>query len=325
MEAEARPEIIGIASKSGVTFATEANVMEAITRGKGDPKNPFVANICNLFFSNTVGGITSATVTQIAPGIFMCPKHTADTYLESLKYFNDLSHPERLGKREVGVNTGNGFLTQPHNIGIAMHPEVDLALLKPNFKVGILPTCDFPLLADSLKTGESGNGFVVSFCDISIINNEKPFGFGRTLSIHTFKTETEKQKNNLIGIIVSPPSGITRKVVAEQKAELRLANESYKINPSDENLTTVKNMLTTIPLTLPAVKNSSPERLMSVLDRGASGSPLIVKQGGVFKLMGMFTESVDIGNYEDATMIRYNKFIDLTVHKEWIVKKIAEM
>ncbi len=129
----------GTVSPIGVTFATKADAQEAIRRGAGDAKNPFVGNICSLQFFNTdTNETTRSTATQIAPDIFLVCKHAIETGNGYLKI----------------ISNGKNYLV--NSVAMELHPEADLALIKLTFDEGRISDCDFLPFAVPIKNGDKG-------------------------------------------------------------------------------------------------------------------------------------------------------------------------
>ncbi len=311
----------GIISSSGVTFATLENMNEGILRGAGHEKNPFVHNVCRIFYS-TESGYDAATITQIAPQIFLGCKHTIRGIYESLAYFQKGS---KFHEFELRVESGNNLLRGVIEIVPYFHRDeaVDLALVKLSFNQGVIYPCEFLQIASASKKGEVANGYVVSCAEVSHIGNisltNQP-NIQRSLSIHRFQKKNQDFISNISG-----------KVSANQEALMTEACMQYYLSQSHENRKKLKEVTGVAILEFPS---SNKEQLMCTMGVGASGSPLVVKQDGIFKLIGMLQKGAALPrsiidgvlSKEIARDVEYiNNFIDLTVHAEWIVRGIQRL
>ncbi len=169
-----RGPVVGTIYPNGITFATKEDEKEAINRGVKDLH--IVGKVCELIHpTQNADESYSSTITEVYPGIFMGCKHAVDKLLECIQYF---SEQKQLNYQfELGIISGD----IAHSIGIdsmkvALNQENDLALLKLEIQKSskVPPKCDFLPFATSIEN--SGNGFVVSCCNVSVVNN-KPLAF----------------------------------------------------------------------------------------------------------------------------------------------------
>ncbi|MEI7494431.1 MAG: hypothetical protein WCJ92_07555 [Alphaproteobacteria bacterium] len=319
----------GTAPSAGTTFATKADADEALARGQVDwSKNPFVPNVCQLIHSKTEETITSATITQIAPNIYLCCKHTAEVLTAANTYFE----PKRYRGFEVHLRSGTDILCQLKNLEILPHKDVDLALIKLEFASGTVPTSSFLPLATSISEGEQGNGFVVSCGEMAVASGSFE-GIGRTLSIHKFQKKENTLKSSLNGQLPEEKQA----AMMEAAATLALSQSTSNPRSMGEALMSIKQISRTAIFEFPIPSEEDKSvRLMSILADGASGSPLIVKQGGTFKLLGMLSKGgfmpealagareIAVINKANLVSIKYDAvFLDLTTQSEWIERSIA--
>lgn len=180
-------EFRGIVHNEGRTFPIKGAADEAIARGAGDPRNPFVYNICMMFFTTPERGLIKRTVTRVANDVFLVPKHTAKEYERSIKYFIK-EHPEQRGFFAGGIKSGKNYLIKPLACTTLYNEDDDIALMNLKFEEGALPNCVFLPIASPLENGDGGNAFVCAYSDVSIMNEKKPYkSEERTLSIHAIK------------------------------------------------------------------------------------------------------------------------------------------
>lgn len=309
------PVMAGILN-DGATFATKEDAAEAIRRGMEDVRNPFVGNVCQLFHS-TKHGMTEATITQIAPNIFLSCRHTAEELTAASTFFSKRGMKGFL----LGVRAGSDILGGVKDIEIVPHPEVDVALLKLVFNEGEIPACDFLSIAKSVATEDKGSGFAVSYSDASIAGKEGHSKHTRALSIHHFVREGDDFVSSLSG-----------EVTEIQAVDLIVAYAS-------NNVERIKEIVSTATLMFPETTAVSSLRLMSVLRAGASGSPLVVKQGDTFKILGMLTKGafrpkpfaspsagpVEVNKELMKKVIYKNNFLDLTPYQVWIQANVAKL
>lgn len=313
----------GTSSTSGITFATLENANEAISRGAGDERNPFVGNVCRIIYS-TKDGFNGATITQIAPRIFLGCKHTISELHESFNHFQQTSN---IHSFQLAVESGNLKLSQALEMIPYLHPDstVDIALVRLSFNQGAIPQCDFLSITSSLKEKEVASGFVVSCSEVSLAggNPLDVIGCKRVLSVHRFQKNPKNNQEFLSSIPGRVPAAKEDEML---DAVVQLCN--YK-NP--ENRRKLKEVTGTAILEFP---NSDKERLMCAMGAGTSGSPLVVKQGGAFKLIGMLQKGaafpkaiIERALREDIRrdVVYTNNFIDLTAHRDWIVEGICTL
>lgn len=323
----------GTVSAVGITFATEADKAEAINRGQVDyNKNPFVPNICQLIHSKTEGEFTSATITQIAPNIYLCCKHTAEILLDANNYFQ----PKGYEGFEFSLQSGGITLCVIKKLEILHHnsKNIDLALIKLEFDEGAIPACNFLPIATAINDGELGNGFVVSCGEIAVANQEEK-EIARALSIHKF----QKRGENLVSSLSGNLSDERHQKMIQYVSLLVMAQQEGNLSSRAQALSAIKETARTATFNFPTpdLDNTS-VRLMSSLADGASGSPLVIKQGGIFKLLGMLIKGgfmpqalaggrkIAIINKENlANIVHEAVFLDLTAHKSWIDQSIARL
>lgn len=322
---EPRGPITGRVSITGITFATEQDANEAVRRGRSDTRNPFVDNTCLLFHS-TEEGSSTATITQIAPDIFLCCKHTAITLSNATTHFTTQG---KMDKFTLAVRSGDAILRGAQECNIAPHPDADLALMQLKFAEGKIPECDFLPFAKSIGDGTSANGFVVSCGEVSFVGKESPLEIKRVLSIHPFQKRGKELISSLPGCVVT-----------EQEAAMMTAFSLFVTNPAcveyKRNLSAITQ---TAALTFPTTETTSSLRLISVLRNGTSGSSLVIRQEGIFRLAGILTRgaifpkaisdpSATIALVEKKHMrdVVYNaSFLDLTPYVDWITTIIAKL
>ncbi len=320
----------GTAPSAGTTFATKTDADEALARGQVDwSKNPFVPNVCQLTHSKTEETMTSATITQIASNIYLCCKHTANVLLAANDYFK----PKEYIGFEVHLRSGTDILCQLKNLEILPHKDVDLALIKLEFDTGAIPTTCFLPLATSISEGEQGNGFVVSCGEMAASGSFE--GIGRTVSIHKFQKKKNTLKSSLNGQLPEKKQA----AMMEAAATLALAQSTNDLHSMSEVLMSIKQISRTAIFEFPIPSEEDKSvRLMSILADGTSGSPLIVKQGGTFKLLGMLSKGgfmpealagvgeIAVISKANLVNIKYEAvFLDLTTQSEWIERSIARL
>ena len=115
----------------------------------------------------------------------------------------------------------------------------------------------------------------------------------------------------------------------KQKVALCAAYEKYTQDPSNANAKYLNAIVSSAELVLP-VKSSA-------LGKGASGAPVIVKQRGDFKIMGMFTHTIEevkdsigdiqkaINDGKEVEVTRTHRFTDLAKKRQWIIDNIKKL
>lgn len=226
---------------------------------------------------------------------------------------------------------------------ISYHHDEDLALIKVLGAVSDRPIteCDFLPIADQI-TQQKFNGFVVSYCDDFFANQNpdlestrfthiKPNGDisiekKRVISIHEFEKKSAEIISVLPGVIDSE----------EKRKELMIATGAYALFKDQQQLIKSKSIMQEGVFSFPSLANGIEFNLMSAMHFGASGSPLVVKQNGQFKIKGILTKgakmprswlekSDTIALTSDGKLVHVNHFLDITPLAGWINKQIDEL
>lgn len=310
-------KICGKRYNTGVTFSSEKYAKEAIARGVFDERNPFVGNVCGLTYSTketrSSTTITQATITRVAPGIFLCCRHTA----LGLQYAMRCLEKNYL-KIYMQLDCDTQLeVTQPI---IVTHTSADLALIKLETADKLFTASGLLLSTESLGDTTEANGFVVSYSDVSVIGNYKRLAaMCRTVSIHRFKSSDQTLVSRLDGKIVDG--------LAMEMAEICA---QHIINR--QNLASITNETA---IEFPATCDKASLRLMSVLHEGCSGAPLIIKIDGKFIILGIHTNGgISYKNFcnfsgdktcESGGVVYVNNFLNITMYSKWIAENINKL
>ncbi len=312
-----RGNVCGKRYNTGATFATEKDAEEAMARGSFDVRNPFVGNACGLTYSTKETSsstiLTQATITRVAPCVFLCCRHTA----LSLQYAMRCLEKNYL-KIYVQLDCDTQLeVTKPI---IVTHTSADLALMKLEIDDKLFTVRSLPPITEPLDDNTEANGFVVSYSDVSVIGNYKRLAaMRRTLSIHRFKSSAQTSVSTLDGKITeclaTEIAGICAKNPINKQRLVSITKETE--------------------IEFPATDKMASLRLMSVLHEGCSGAPLIIKIDGKFVILGIHTNggiiAKNFGNFsgdktcESGNVIYVNNFLNLTPYSEWIDEAVKRL
>lgn len=306
----------GTVCNIGTTFATEEYAREALRRGSGDPKNPFVDNVCLLNHS-TEKGVATATITQVAPNIFLCCKHTATELSEATSYFEARGKTSEL---TLFIQSGEAILRGATLCVIRYHPDIDLALMRLDFIEGTIPACAFLPLAKTIDEEIRANGFAVSYGEVSVVEKAERLAFGRSVSIHPFTRKSEELVSSLSG-----------SVDASRKSEMMEALSKFILDQSTENKKALAAIMQTASLRFPKATTSALQ-LMSVLGKGASGTPLVIKQEDEFRIAGILTRGAYLPKMDNSATVtligevEYTaNFLYLFPYNSWIQESVTTL
>ena len=318
---EGRTAIYGKRYNTGVTFATKADAEKAIARAF-DSSTSFTCDVYRLIYCVQEGSritLTHATITQIAPKIFLCCKHTAANLRNTLK--------EKDRDTSIYLQQSDKLILKATNQVIVTNPEADIALMKLEFDDSETVKSDFLSIAKPIDSLDA-NGYVISYSDVSVINSEDVLTTSKALSIHPFQyTKTSKNKS----VLKSTMNGrIAENIISKMERAFSMVEE----DPSTINKDALKAITREISIEFPATYAKTSLRFMSILHEGCSGSPLIIKQDGLFTIFGIHTNGGFCPRFFEKTRqsdipkkeIYYiNNFVDLTLYNQWIIDTIRYM
>jgi hypothetical protein len=161
----------------GITFLNVAALNEAVTRGEGDERNPFVKSVgCLSYCPSNDPAFT--TITAVAPDVYMANK----SFLHNL--FQEFE------KNKAGclasIQFGGHVLTELSEMNIVEHEQYDLALVRLIFFKNSMPQIDFLRVHPPLQITPTPLSFGVSYGMASHL--EEDFRGGevkRCISIHS--------------------------------------------------------------------------------------------------------------------------------------------
>lgn len=281
---EPKAKTVRIACVDGIysmaTFATEEATGEAIQRGKEDSRNPFVTDVYQILHLVNDENWTTATVTKISPNIYLCCKHTAIQLSDAVTHFRE---KEKMNRFQLALKSGEKILRGLTDCKILPHAHADLALVKLTFTEPEV-TQNFLPIALPVENGFEGNGFVVSWLEELPATDSTLYKDQRILSVHPFVKKVNKESFEL-------ESSLPGLLMDDDRAR-ELSKALPGVYQGDQKaVATVKAIAREAFFSFTATSSVKSHRLMSILTQGASGAPLIVKQGGQFKIIGILTRS----------------------------------
>ena len=322
LSAEADSRVIqkgGFISSTGVTFASKEAMTEGLARGQYDERNPFVQNVGCIIYSSEKGGFEIATITRIAPEIYLMCKHTLTAFQAAFAKFDQRMEC----KLQIG-KTAFTVLKMMYAMPFSSDPICDAIVVKMMFhKVEGEPLKDdfLPFVQEKL-TGSS-TAFSVSFAEIFHADPAQPKKaegerFQRALSVQTVKADevyltslilgTLEQKHT-VDMVVAITALQQRAILPEPHDVKSIARKGQYFTPENH-------------------------RLNATLSYGASGSPLIVKMNGSFFIAGILVLGAPLPNLPNIAAVdkdtiiplrHEQRFLNLTLYTHAIENAIQEL